>query len=104
MVGIYLQPDGLLAFGQGQGGGDTAQSFSKYDRGTPMQYAVWLYMAPIHRHFSAQKITSDFKDSDAKGAGQAIFQTGFNGGMRGGAFPDCHFLAFRLSRKKFLHD
>lgn len=31
MVGIHLQPDGLLAFGQGQRGGDTAQSFSKHD-------------------------------------------------------------------------
>jgi hypothetical protein len=69
-----------------------------------MQYAVGLHMAPIHRHLSADKICSYFQDPDTKGAGQAIFQTGFNGGRRGGAFPDCHFLAFRLSRKKFLHD
>jgi hypothetical protein len=45
-----------------------------------MQYAIGLNMAPIHRHFSAQKITPDFQDPDAKGARQAIFQTGFNGG------------------------
>jgi hypothetical protein len=37
-----------------------------------MQYAVGLYMAPIHRHLSADEIRSYFQDPDAKGAGQAI--------------------------------
>ena len=31
VVCVHLQPVGLLAFGQGQRGGDTAQSFGKHD-------------------------------------------------------------------------
>ncbi len=31
VVRVHLQPNGLLAFGQGQRGGDTTQSFGKHD-------------------------------------------------------------------------
>ena len=55
-----------------------------------MQYAVGLYMAPINRHLSADEIRPYFQDPDAKGAGQAIGEPGFNGVRGGGAFPDGH--------------
>jgi hypothetical protein len=69
-----------------------------------MQYAIGLYMAPIHRHLSADEIRSYFQDPDAKGAGQAIGQSGFDDFGGGGAFPDYKFLAFRLAGMKFWHD
>jgi hypothetical protein len=66
-----------------------------------MQYAVGLYMAPINRHLSTDEIRSYFQDPDAKGAGQAIGQPGFDNFGGGGAFPDYIFLVFRFFRKKF---
>ncbi len=53
-----------------------------------MQNPVGLHMAPIHRHFGAQKIRPDLKDSDTKGARQAIGEPGFYVFGSSGALPD----------------
>ena len=66
-----------------------------------MQYAIGLHMAPIHRHFRADEIRSYFQNTDAKGARQAIGEPGFNGGRRGGAFPDGHgVVAFKIASER----